>query len=156
MTWNWRHVGLYIIIDSCAESDLQLGARQAEGLYLAPEPPRAGSDQSPHAASELSFSISFLEIGRLRRAISNRTSPPDVQLQIGRLLPASCLHVRSEIGRLPKWDVRFQIGHWIEVRSQNEKTSSLEKKVKKRRGKGLAQMCRARGPTPVARGWLWG
>ena len=65
-------------------------------------------------ASELSFFMFPLEIGRLRRPISHRTSPPDVQLHIGclLLLPASCLEVRSEIGRLPTWNVRFEIGHW--------------------------------------------
>ena len=37
-----------------------------------------------------------LEIGRLRRPISNRTSPPDVQLHIGRLLPVSCVDIRLD------------------------------------------------------------
>ena len=113
-------------------------------------------------ASELSFPIFFLEIGRLRRAISNWTSPRDVQLQIASLLPSSCLDLRSEIRRLPnetsdlKLDIEVQSD--IEVRFQKEETSDLKKsgKHKGKTLKGLAKIRRACGPTPVACGWLWG
>jgi len=120
---GWRiHIGCIIFVrqflqkspeisGSFAERDLQLGARQAEGLQPRSRRALPGLDQSP----------------------SNRTSPPNVRFQIGHLLPASCIDVRSEIGCLPKWDVRFEIGHWIKVWFQNGEMSDLKKSGKSKR-----------------------
>jgi len=124
-----------------------------------------GRTRAP-GASELSFSIfsSTSDVSGVRSQIGRRHQTSNCRSDVcfQRLVEAaSCVDVRSEIGRLPKWDVRFEIGNWmevnwIEVQSQNEETSDLPKSGENKGIKGLAKIRRACGPTPVARGWLQG
>ena len=105
--------------------------RPASGGALAPEQPRATG------VGTETLQMIYPRNNDFSGFFRDRTSPPDVQFPIGLVL-ASCLDVPSEIGRLPTWDVRFQIGHWspdIKVQFENEEVSDFEKKVEKLRGK---------------------
>jgi len=84
------------IDDTFAERELQLGVRQVEGLWprqaeecQPTEQPRAtgvGSEPLRMLYPMSCLFPFFFDISRLRRSISNWTSPPDMQFQIGRLL----------------------------------------------------------------------
>jgi len=90
---GWRRViGCFIFIGpfpkkspkishTFAERDLQLGVRQAEGLWPRSRRAPQGSDQSPCGWGILwaVFFQIFVDIGRLRRWISHRTSPLDTR-----------------------------------------------------------------------------
>jgi len=110
-------------------------------------------------ASEVSFSIFPLESGRLRRAISNQTSPPDVQLQIARLLPAdvqqTCNNTCNNLFTrpIPNWTspkMRCDLKSDVEVNCQMRRRP-ISKKSGGNKGKKGSLKCVG----PVVRQPLW-